>query len=142
MLLSQSLAVQTSPQKRPLSTRGGGKRFTPATFVWKKKKNRPKRNPCCLIPWLLVVFTRQLEILVTAQALVVQKVDGAIDRINLHPVDSKTLLVSLMFIHWIVIYPMDNAIHLLNNCCLVSNDTMICTTSVPTQPWAPFYIKK
>ena len=112
MLLSQSLAVQTSPQKRPLSTRGGGKRFTPATFVWKKKKNRPKRNPCCLIPWLLVVFTRQLEILVTAQALVVQKVDGAIDRINLHPVDSKTLLVSLMFIHWIVIYPKDNAIHL------------------------------
>ena len=48
----------------------------------------------------------------TAQALVVQKVDGAIDRINLHPVDSKTLLVSLMFIDWMVIYPMDNAIHL------------------------------
>ena len=65
-----------------------------------------------MIPWLLVVFTRQLEILETAQALVVQKVDGPIDRINLHPVDSKTLLVSLMFIHWIVIYPMDNAIHL------------------------------
>ena len=48
----------------------------------------------------------------TAKALVVQKVDGAIHRINLHPVDRKTLLVSLMFIHWIVIYPMDNAIHL------------------------------
>ena len=37
----------------------------PATFIGKYKKNR-KENPTCLISRLLVVFTRQLEILVTA----------------------------------------------------------------------------
>ena len=30
-----------------------------------KRKIEPKEIPCCLIPRLLVVFTRQLEILVT-----------------------------------------------------------------------------
>ena len=37
------------------------------------------------------------------QAPVVQKLDSAIQ------------LVSLIFIHWIVIYPVDSAIQLLNN---------------------------
>ena len=38
-------------------------------------------------------------------APVVQKVDNVINRINLYPVDSG----------WMVIYPVDSAIHLLNN---------------------------
>ena len=37
----------------------------PATFIGKYKKNR-KETPTCLISRLLVVFTRQLKILVTA----------------------------------------------------------------------------
>lgn len=36
----------------------------------KRRKIDLKEIPSCLIPWLLVVFTRKLEILVTAQALV------------------------------------------------------------------------
>ena len=34
-----------------------------------RRKIEPKEIPCCLIPLLLVVFTRQLEILVTTLAL-------------------------------------------------------------------------
>ena len=37
----------------------------PATFIGKYKKNR-KETPTCLISRLLVVFTRQLKILVEA----------------------------------------------------------------------------
>ena len=40
-----------------------------ATFIGKydvEKKIEPKEIPSCLIPHLLVVFTRQIEILVTA----------------------------------------------------------------------------
>ena len=47
-------------------------------------------------------------------ATLVQKVDSAIHRINLSPVDS-AIMVSLILIHWIKIYLMDNAIQLLNN---------------------------
>ena len=50
-----------------------------------------------------------------AQAPVVQKLDSAIQRINLYPVDSAIGMVSLIFIYWIVIYPVDSAIQLLNN---------------------------
>ena len=39
--------------------------WPPATFIGKKKKIEPKEIPSHLIPRLLVVFTRQLEILVT-----------------------------------------------------------------------------
>ena len=55
-----------------LSLRGRGRGFPPATmnvfpayFQRKMKKIEPKEIPSCLIPCLLVVFTRQLEILVT-----------------------------------------------------------------------------
>ena len=49
-------------------------------------------------------------------APVVQKVDIASLWINLHPMDSAIfLLVSLILIHWIVIYPTDDAIQCLNN---------------------------
>ena len=41
--------------------------FSPATFIGKWKKAEPKEFPSCLIPCLLVVFNRQLEVLVTAQ---------------------------------------------------------------------------
>ena len=46
-------------------------------------------------------------------APVVRKVDSAIYRINLYPLDSA--IESLVFIHWIVIYPVDNAIQLLSD---------------------------
>ena len=49
------------------------------------------------------------------QAPVDQKMDSAIYRINLYPVDSAILLFSLILIHWIEIYPMDSAIQLLND---------------------------
>ena len=42
---------------------------------------------------------------------VVQRVDSNIQLINLYPVDS-VIMVSLIFIHWIEIYPMDSAIQL------------------------------
>ena len=45
------------------------------------------------------------------QVPVVQKLDSAIHRINLYPVDS-ALLVSLILILWIVIYPVDSSIPL------------------------------
>ena len=55
--------------KSGLSLRAGGRGFSPATkrvapgyFYWKIE---PKEIPSRLIPRLLVVFTRQLEILVT-----------------------------------------------------------------------------
>ena len=56
-----------------LSLRAGGRGFSPATkrvapgyFYWKiEEKIEPKEIPSRLIPRLLVVFTRQLEILVT-----------------------------------------------------------------------------
>ena len=47
-------------------------------------------------------------------APVVQKVDNAIHRINLYPLDI-VQLVFLIIIYWIVMYPVDSAIHLLNN---------------------------
>ena len=34
-----------------------------------RRKKEPKEVPCCLIPRLLVVFTQQLEILVTTVAV-------------------------------------------------------------------------
>ena len=55
--------------------RGGGQRFPPATmnvassyFHMKVEEKiiQPKEIPSCLTPCLLVVFTRQLEILVTS----------------------------------------------------------------------------
>ena len=56
-----------------LSLRAGGRGFSPATkrvvpgyFYWKIE---PKEIPSRLIPRLLVVFTRQLEILVTTLVL-------------------------------------------------------------------------
>ena len=54
-----------------LSSRGGGWEFSPATNLPRlllkqnKRKMEPKEIPSCLIPRLLVVFTWQVEILVT-----------------------------------------------------------------------------
>ena len=47
----------------------------------------------------------------------VQNVDSAIHRINLYPVDS--VLLSLTLIRWRVIYLVDSAIQLLNNWGLI-----------------------
>ena len=53
-----------------LSLRAGDRRFLPATMsvapVFLYWKIEPKEIPSCLIPCLLVVFTWQLEILVTS----------------------------------------------------------------------------
>ena len=49
------------------------------------------------------------------QAPVVQTSDSAIHRINLYLLDTVAQLVSLILIHWIVIYPVDSAIQRLNN---------------------------
>ena len=54
-------------------------------------------------------FYRKSELL----ALVVQTLDSAIHRIKIYPV--VTQLVSLILIHWIVIYPVDSTIQRLNN---------------------------
>ena len=48
-----------------LSLRAGGRGFSPATLLENRTKIEPKEIPSHLIPCLLVVFTRQLEILVT-----------------------------------------------------------------------------
>ena len=56
-----------------LSLRAGGRVFSPATkrvapgqlLLENRRKIEPKEIPSRLIPRLLVVFTRQLEILVT-----------------------------------------------------------------------------
>ena len=56
-----------------LSLRAGGRGFPPATMsvaprlllLENRRKLEPKETPRCLIPHLLVVFTRQLEILTT-----------------------------------------------------------------------------
>jgi len=49
------------------------------------------------------------------QAPVAQKLDSAIHRINLYPVDNAIGFPAPILIHWIVIYPVDSAIQLLNN---------------------------
>ena len=63
------IKIQTKKLSTGLSLRAGGRGFSPATkrvapgyFYWKIE---PKEIPSRLIPRLLVVFTRQLEILVT-----------------------------------------------------------------------------
>ena len=52
-------------------------------------------------------------------APVVQKVESAIHQINHYP--RITQLISVILIHWIVIYPVDSAIQLLNNWGLVTS---------------------
>ena len=54
-------------------------------------------------------------------ALVVQKVDNAINRINLYPLDSAIGFPNIY--HWIVIYPVDSVIHLLNRRGLADSRT-------------------
>ena len=44
---------------------------------------------------------------VAIQAPIVHKVENAIHRINLYPVNSATSLASLTLICWTVIYPVD-----------------------------------
>ena len=78
-----------------MSLRAGGRGFSPATkrvapgyFYRKRRKIEPKEIPNRLIPRLLVVFTRQLEILVTTLAFL------------LHPLSGKLVIedVNLLFI--------------------------------------------
>ena len=52
-------------------------------------------------------------------APVVQKVDNPIHQINNYHILWIVQLVSLVLIRWIVIYPVDSAIQLLNNWGLV-----------------------
>ena len=49
------------------------------------------------------------------QSPVVQRVDNMIQWINLYPLDSTIILVSLTLIRWLGIYLVDNAIQQLNN---------------------------
>ena len=56
-----------------------------------------------------------IERAVYNQAPVVEKVDNAIQRINHYPPDSAISFPWLILIFWIVIYPVDSGIHLLNN---------------------------
>ena len=73
-----------------------------------------------------IKMTMEFEDKLQHLAPVVQKVDNAIQRINLYPLDSiiinnyqrNQLLVPLIVIHWIVIYAVDSAIQLLNNWAL------------------------
>ena len=58
-------------------------------------------------------------------APVVQKVDSAIHWI--------IQLVSLILIHWIAIYPVDSAIHLLNNWGLVALYLLPAKSTAPNQ---------
>ena len=77
---------------------------------------------CFLMTVLSWKFCRKLFTsfkMETVQAPVVQKVDSAIRWINLYP--GITQLVSLILIHWIVIYPVDSAIQRLNNRAQVDN---------------------
>ena len=52
--------------------------WVPATFIGKCKKTEPKEIPGCLISRPLVVFTRQLKILVTTLKEVSPKFDNTI----------------------------------------------------------------
>ena len=61
------------------------------------------------------VVPRCLGILCIAWA----KFSGSGNRIDLYPLGSAILLVSLILIHWIEIYPMDSTIQLLKNGGLV-----------------------
>ena len=54
-------------------------------------------------------------------APVVHKVDNAINRINLYPLDSAIGFPNIY--HWIVIYPVDSVIHLLNSWGLANSRT-------------------
>ena len=51
--------------------------WPPATFIGKWKKIEPKEIPSRLIPRLPVVFTWQLEILVTTLTYVISKCNNA-----------------------------------------------------------------
>ena len=66
-------AGEATEQKLKLTTsraviKRWGRYFSPATFVGKQKRNvtKIKLIPSCLIPRLLVVFTRHLEIVMTS----------------------------------------------------------------------------
>ena len=69
-------------------------------------------------------------------APVVQKVDSAIHRINHYPLDSAILLVSLILMHWMVIYPVDSAIHRINHYPL---DSAILLVSLILMHWMVIY---
>ena len=64
---------------------------------------------------LIIIIALSLCNLVgrTYLAPVVQKVDSAMHWINLYP--SIAQLISCILIHWIVIFPVDSTIQLLNN---------------------------
>ena len=65
-------------------------------------------------------FHQEALTIIILLAPVVKKVDSDIQQINLHPVHSAIiLLISLILIHWLVIYPVDSTIQLLNNWGLV-----------------------
>ena len=76
-----------------LSLRAGGGGFSPATkrvapgYFYRKNRRKiePKEIPSHLIPRLLVVFTRQLEILVTTLAFFLHPLSGklVIEDVNL-----------------------------------------------------------
>ena len=71
---------------------------------------------CCnCLGWFLW-FADSLQVTQDVhQGPVVRRVDSAIHRINLYLYVWIAQLVSLILIHWIVIYPVDSAIQLLNN---------------------------
>ena len=72
-------------------------------------------------------------------APVVQKVDNATHRINHYPLDNAIGFSNHMLIRWIVIYPVDSAIQLLNNWGLAiwASQRMLFD---PTKTFCLFYI--
>jgi len=53
------------------------------TFIGKEKKYKTKGNPSCFIPCLLVVFIRQLEIVVTTLATLLNNSNNDLLQISL-----------------------------------------------------------
>ena len=72
-------------------------------------------NMCVIFPGYALRNLKQISTIINIFLTPgVQKVDSAIHRINHYPLDS-ALLVSLILMRWIVIYPVNTTIQLLNN---------------------------
>ena len=70
---------------------------------------------CVIFPGYALRNLKQISTIINIFLTpVVQKVDNTIHRINHYPLDS-ALLVFLILMRWIVIYPVNTAIQLLNN---------------------------
>ena len=70
---------------------------------------------CVIFPGYALRNLKQISTIINIFLTpVVKEVDNTIHRINHYPLDS-ALFVSLILMRWIVIYPVNTAIQLLNN---------------------------